>query len=64
MARQTGNDAVTRRARKFLEANPESPNTDMMESKFKMSTKNVHKKPNEIRKIFKPIHRKDERNEK
>ena len=32
MARQSANDAVTRRANKFLKANPEPPKGDMMES--------------------------------
>lgn len=31
MARQSANDAVTRRAEKFLQTNPESPKGDMME---------------------------------
>lgn len=39
MARQTANELVANRAKKFLQTNPEPPIGDMME--FKMSTKNV-----------------------
>ena len=55
MARQTGNDAVTRRAEKFLQTNPESPNTDMME--FKMSTKSVKQIiVEELRKVLNEVY--------
>ena len=46
MANQTNNNAVQDRAKKRLpelKANPESPKSDMMESKFKMSTKDIKK---------------------
>jgi hypothetical protein len=41
MARQTATDAVRFRAQKFLETNSEPPEGDIMESKFKLSTKDI-----------------------
>ena len=43
MAKQTADDLVVSRSKKFLQANPEPPKPDMMESKFKMSTKDIKK---------------------
>ena len=43
MARQTANELVADRAKKFLDANREPPKPDMMESKFKLSTKDIRK---------------------
>ena len=47
MARQTANDVVTRRARKFLEANTEPPKGNVIESKFKLSSKQIKQIINE-----------------
>ena len=43
MARQSANDAVRFRAQKFLETNSEPPEGDIMESKFKLSTKDIRR---------------------
>ena len=41
MARQSANDAVRFRAQKFLQTNPNLPKGDIMETKFKLSTKEI-----------------------
>ena len=55
MARQSANDAVRFRAEKFLQANPELPKADMMESEFKFSIKEMKQIVREELKKFRNI---------
>ena len=58
MARQSGNDAVARRAEKFLEPNPESPKGDITKSKFSISIKEMKEIIREELKKFQYIEKK------
>ena len=56
MARQSANDAVRFRAQKFLQTNSNLPKGDIMESKFKLSTKEIKQIiKEELRNVLKEV---------